>query len=185
MLYRKGLVSYGLTDDITYAVRLLKEYIPNISIEAVYFDGKYMHSARDQVRYDYDNSQLNIEVTPDGSEYAPGDTVTLNIRLTDKEGKGRSGEVAISVVDEAFFALFDQSVHMLSDIYGQSFQQAIYVKAYPTPIPWRIITGLRVAKVQKAAMRAFVPTSWTQLSLTVLPSTAAAVAHSPSSCPTT
>jgi len=131
MLYRKGLVSYALTDDITYAVRLLKEYIPNISIEAVYFDGKYMHSARDQVRYDYDNSQLNIEVTPDGSEYAPGDTVTLNIRLTDKEGKGRSGEVAISVVDEAFFALFDQSVHMLSDIYGQSVSTGYLSESIP------------------------------------------------------
>ncbi len=49
--------------------------------------------------------KLNVEVTPAQSEYAPGDEVTLDVRVTDSGGKGVQTEVSIDVVDEALLDL--------------------------------------------------------------------------------
>ena len=120
MLFRKGLLDYALTDDPAWQVQFREEYIPNAGVKAVYFDGKnFKESSWRYLVFDQEDRKLNISVTPSKPEYRPGETAIFDVQVTDPEGKGRKAEVLFSVVDEAFFALREQTVNLLSSIYGQ------------------------------------------------------------------
>lgn len=58
---------------------------------------------------------MKVEATPDKRSYHPGDRATYTIRTTDGKGKPLSAEVAMSVVDEAIYAL---SPDTTGDLYG-------------------------------------------------------------------
>lgn len=59
--------------------------------------------------------QMKVEATPDKKVYRPGDRATYTIRTTDGKGKPISAEIAMSVVDEAIYAL---TPDVTSDLYG-------------------------------------------------------------------
>lgn len=121
MLFRKGMLDYLLTDETTFTFNLLKDYIPNVGVMAVYFDGKNMKSTpMNTIHYNEEANRLKIKVVPSSNEYSPGDTAKLDVQVTDPSGNGRSAEVLLSIVDEAYFALWGQSVSLLYDIYSQS-----------------------------------------------------------------
>ncbi len=42
---------------------------------------------------------LQVAVMPDREEYRPGEEVEVNLQVTNKDGKGQSAEVVVSVVD--------------------------------------------------------------------------------------
>ena len=120
MLFRKGMLEYTLSDDPVYSFTFKKEYIPNVGIMAVYFDGKNMNiTGMNRIDYDKEASRLNIEVTPAAQEYRPGDTAVFNVKVSDPKGNGKKTEILFSIVDEAYFALWDQKVNILEDIYNQ------------------------------------------------------------------
>ena len=120
MLFRKGMLEYNLTDEPLYSITFKKEYIPNIGLMAVYFDGKNMNvTEMNAVRYDEEGNRLNLEVIPTTQEYRPGDTAVFNVKVADPLGQARKGEVLFSIVDEAYFALRGQQVNILLDIFGQ------------------------------------------------------------------
>ena len=120
MLFRKGILEYTLTDEPLYSITFKKKYIPNIGLMAIYFDGKNMNvTEMNAVRYDEEENRLNLEVTPTTQEYRPGDTAVFNVQATDPSGQARKAEVLFSIVDEAYFALRDQKVNILTDIFAQ------------------------------------------------------------------
>lgn len=121
MLLRKGLLDYTLSDDPAYTFSFQKDYIPNAGVMAVYFDGKNVTSTSvHSVYYQKEDRRLNIDVKPAKQQYQPGDTATFTLNVTDPSGKGRKAEVLFSIVDEAYFALWDQSVDILNSIYSQN-----------------------------------------------------------------
>jgi hypothetical protein len=121
MLYRKGLMEYSLTDEPTWQVGFRESYIPNAGVMAVYFDGKNFKTSSFQYLYfNRDDRKLNISVTPTKQQYRPGETAIFDFEVTDMSGKGRKAEILFSMVDEAFFALRDQSVDILYSIYSQN-----------------------------------------------------------------
>ncbi len=120
MLFRKGLIDFTLSDEPTFSFPFNEEYIPNLGIMAVYFDGKDMHATfLHEVLFNEEDRFLNIDITPSKREYRPGETASFDIKVTDASGNGRQAEVLLSVVDEAFFALREQSVDILRNLYGQ------------------------------------------------------------------
>jgi len=48
---------------------------------------------------------LTVQIKPDKSEYKPGETANYQVRTLDQDGHGVASEVAVSVVDEAIYAL--------------------------------------------------------------------------------
>ncbi|MDD4493205.1 MAG: Ig-like domain-containing protein, partial [Eubacteriales bacterium] len=119
MRFRKGMLDHTLTDETTYSFDFKKEYIPNAAAMAIYFDGKSMQQTYvETIRYREEDSSLNIEVVPSASEYKPGGTASFNVKVTDSSGKGRRAQVLFSVVDEAYFALYNQNVDILGGIYS-------------------------------------------------------------------
>lgn len=55
---------------------------------------------------------LKIEATLDSAEYRPGETAKLRLQLTDADGKATAGAVSLAAVDEAVFAVLNQSAGM-------------------------------------------------------------------------
>ncbi|MFC1464285.1 MAG: Ig-like domain-containing protein [Candidatus Brachytrichaceae bacterium NZ_4S206] len=63
---------------------------------------------------------LNIEITPDRSQYAPRDTATYDIRVTDVAGNPVQAELSLALVDKAVLSLADSNVQpILEAFYGQ------------------------------------------------------------------
>ncbi|GIV84844.1 MAG: hypothetical protein KatS3mg052_1851 [Candidatus Roseilinea sp.] len=63
---------------------------------------------------------LNIEITPDRAQYAPRDTVTYDIRVTDVAGNPVQAELSLALVDKAVLSLADANVEPILDaFYGR------------------------------------------------------------------
>ena len=110
-LAQNGIRSYAIQDGPHYSFAFAEEHIPNVDVIAVRFTGAtyqeigYGYTAR------FDNSlrKLTITVQPDQDRYRPGDKATLNIRVSDADGRPVQAEVLLSAVDEAIFRLEGES----------------------------------------------------------------------------
>lgn len=122
MTLKNGLFSYTVSREPVISFEYLGEYIPNIQVKSVYFDGSHALDVGTRgIFYDYSSRELNINIIPDRDEYKPGDTAELDIKVEDIKGIPVAGaEVNISVVDEAYFAIYDQHVETLSTLYQSS-----------------------------------------------------------------
>lgn len=129
MLYlvlQNGLKDYKITDKFQEKFIFNKDFVPNTFVGGVYFDGEGIYRAGTRnLRYDYDEQNLDIKVEPDKKEYRPGDTVNLDILVTKPDGTPVNSEVNLSVVDESFFALMEQDVDILRDLYDYCFTTGI------------------------------------------------------------
>ena len=63
---------------------------------------------------------LNIVITPDRAQYAPRDTATYDIRVTDDAGNPVQAELSLALVDKAVLSLVDSNVQpILEAFYGE------------------------------------------------------------------
>lgn len=63
---------------------------------------------------------LNIEIKPDRAQYAPRDTATYDIRVTDADGNPVQAELSLALVDKAVLSLVDPNVSPIGDaFYGE------------------------------------------------------------------
>ncbi len=110
-----------------YAFGFESEDVPNVGVYGVlYADGAYQQvgqfgwwygSAGFPVTYDSSLSELTVTVTPDRTAYAPGVDVNLDVHVQDADGDPIAAEVNLNVVDEAYYALFPESVDPLGSLY--------------------------------------------------------------------
>jgi len=105
-----GLKKHTVQKSPYYSFIFGEGHIPNVYVGAVYFDGtKYYQTEeanyRHNIRFDSRERELKVEIKADKTQYKPGDTVNLQVKTTDKRGKGHSTRVNVSVIDEAFLAL--------------------------------------------------------------------------------
>lgn len=114
-----GILDFSVVNDPSYSFNYDESLIPNMYVKAICFDGTSLHDIGMQ-QYNYDSSEkkLDISVTADKESYKPGYTVKLSFDVKDSAGKPCSSEINISVVDEALFSLWPQSVDILSGLYS-------------------------------------------------------------------
>jgi len=64
--------------------------------------------------------RLNIDIKSDKQHYAPGETVKLNVKTTDNDGKALPAELSLSVVDESVLSLTESvTADLLNVFYRQ------------------------------------------------------------------
>lgn len=64
-----------------------EDYLPNFVLVGAYFDGRHLYRMEEYpLWYDYEERRLNIEVETDQEQYRPGDTVQVQLAVTDQEG---------------------------------------------------------------------------------------------------
>ncbi|GKX28259.1 hypothetical protein SH1V18_07390 [Vallitalea longa] len=128
LICKEGIIDYYISDDTVMDITYLEKYIPNASIYVIYFDGKSLHNDHNMInwiRYDYEDEELNINIETDKKDYKPGDKVKVKVSVADKNGEPISTDVNISVVDEAFFAICEDSTDALSRLYRDAFGSGI------------------------------------------------------------
>ena len=110
-LAQNGIRSYAIQDGPRYSFAFAQEHIPNVDVIAVRFTGAtyqevgYGYTAR----FDSSLRKLTITVQPDRERYRPGEKATLNINVSDADGRPVQAEVLLSAVDEAIFRLEGES----------------------------------------------------------------------------
>lgn len=126
----KIIDNYFDTNEISYK----NEYFPGSYIGGAYYDStdNYIYLAK-KTYMDYRNEDryVDIELATDKDKYTPNDTVTLNIKVTDKNEKGIKTNVLVSVVDEAIFLMggdrADEIVSIYDDKYMPFYQYSTHL----------------------------------------------------------
>lgn len=139
---------------------ILPEYAPNVYVtvnawEATNRDDpkiyKYhysnvpdsqMHIARTELQVPAELKALDIILTTDQSEYAPGDPITVDIEVRDGDQNPVLAEISLALVDEAIFSLSNElSPAIFKAFYGA---RPLSVDTYNSMNPYReIIIGDR------------------------------------------
>ncbi len=125
LLMRNGLVDYKIVDESKIQFVFEEEYIPNIMLSGLYIKDGYMYPVDSYITYDKTERQIYFEVTTNKEEYIPGEEVVLNIKAKDENNKPCIADVNISVVDEAYFALFEKKVDTLMNLYNPSWDNGL------------------------------------------------------------
>jgi uncharacterized protein YfaS (alpha-2-macroglobulin family) len=115
----QGLLKYSVQDSSSYSFTFSDEDVPNVTVAAVWFDGVAYRPTLDplNVRFNPKEKEALIKVTPDKTEYKPGENVTLNVVVKDVAGKPLESTLNLNLVDEAFYQLSDEQANPLSDLY--------------------------------------------------------------------
>lgn len=128
-----GLYEYNITESTSFDIKQLQDFSSFAKLVAVYFDGNGVRRTYDiELVANMDSMELDIEVTPDKDAYRPGDNVNLAVKATTKDGGGVAGNMCVAVVDESIFALSEQYLYVLSDLYADIRSVNNYVTQYFT-----------------------------------------------------
>jgi len=113
------IASYRVGTSPRYEFEFTADDIPNVNIQAVYFDGRtYQLAELYNVPFAHQSRALKVEITSDKAEYRPGEQVKLKVRVTDPGDRPvKNARVNINLVDEALYALADQEADLLRSLY--------------------------------------------------------------------
>lgn len=121
----------NVTEDNEFIINYKEQYIPDVLILGAYFDGSNVHAINSKyLNYDVTEKELKIEVSTDKESYEPGDTVTIDVEAKDINNKTEKTNMVIAVVDEAAFAVNDQSEYPLYDLYSFDYFNPITYFSY-------------------------------------------------------
>ncbi len=118
IIAQNGIKQTIMTDSHEATFTFIEEYLPNATIQVVAFDGNhFVMSYQQQVTFNKEDRELNVEITTDKQDYKPGENAIITVKVTDKLGNPVSSKVLISAVDEALLELSDMTVDFLSELY--------------------------------------------------------------------
>ncbi|QSX05749.1 hypothetical protein JYG23_13955 [Sedimentibacter sp. zth1] len=127
LMLRENIVDYNIGEDTSVELNFEEKYIPNVQLEGIYIKDGFMYPIRYSSGVDYDETErkISFDVSTDKDNYKPGDEVTLNIKAYDENYKPCKADVNISIVDEAYFAVFGKSTDTLGELYATYYGTSI------------------------------------------------------------
>jgi alpha-2-macroglobulin len=133
---REGILKHYTTRLVGSAPRLTipieRDYLPNVFVSVVLLQGRKGEPAtsregdpgKPSFKVGYVKlpvspleKQLTLRISSDKKEYRPGDSVSVNIKITDQAGKGVASEVALSVADLGVLNLTGYRLPRLFDMF--------------------------------------------------------------------
>ncbi|HXV26995.1 MAG TPA: polymorphic toxin-type HINT domain-containing protein [Candidatus Paceibacterota bacterium] len=113
-----GLHSYAVQDGPVFRDKFKADYVPNMQILGVYFDGlRFRETQQLNFAYRFEDRRLNVRVERNEERYRPGQRADLTITVTDRQGRPVQAEVNVSALDEAVFALNPDERDILTGLY--------------------------------------------------------------------
>ena len=126
MTVNNGSIEYRIQDTPKYNATFQNKDIPNIGIWPGWFAGGRFHTSYLQnISFDANERRLNIAITKDKELYKPGDNVSLDIRVTDKNNSPVKAEVNLSALDEAVFSIRPDEKDIIADLYRDIYSQVV------------------------------------------------------------
>ena len=120
VIYNGGYESFSVNSP-EFEIPYISEYIPGAAITVTVANENGSFTLLQYVPcYDFErNNSLEVTVSTDKSTYRPGEEVKITVSVKDKNGNNAAGKttVTLAVVDEACFALGDQNVDILAELY--------------------------------------------------------------------
>jgi hypothetical protein len=124
MTVNNGSIGYQMSDTPEFVSTFSAQNIPNISVTPAWFAANRFHTTYgSQVSFDAGDRRLKIDVTKDKTTYKPGENVSLNIKVTDKDGKPVRAEVNLSALDEAVFSIRPSESDPVENIYANIYSE--------------------------------------------------------------
>ncbi|MGN0657163.1 MAG: Ig-like domain-containing protein [Ruminiclostridium sp.] len=140
--YQNDILDSNIYDDITFRYKVDNRCVPDFNYCGAYFDGRHVYPIiQDCVVFDTSEREILFEVSSDKDKYDAGEEVTLTVYARDINGNPVSGApVSLSVVDEAAFAVREQNVDILSDLYpyisySYAYQKCSYIQHVMNGLP--------------------------------------------------
>ncbi|NLM74972.1 MAG: alpha-2-macroglobulin [Clostridiaceae bacterium] len=115
---RNGIQSYTVKAQPELTQTFPESFAPNYYLQGIVFNGKGYINTSTNIRYDYEEKRINLEIKTDRESYKPGDNITLSIGATDIDGSHVPAKVNLSMIDEALLSLSDQYIDPLSELYS-------------------------------------------------------------------
>lgn len=132
---RNGLIDYSVSENTDMKVKFDEDFIPNVYINGIYVKNGYIYPIEDHdvLYYDRTERELKLDIKTDKEKYKPGEDVTIKINASDEHGRPCKADVNISVVDEAYFAMFPKNVNTLNALYSYSWDNGL-IRSYVSNI---------------------------------------------------
>ncbi len=105
-----------------YRLPVLPEYGPNVILKACYVKKKEFAASEVALRVAMPEKELKVSIQPDRSQYKPGEPIRYQVQVTDSRGRPVVCEFSLGVVDEAIYALREDS--------PKAFRNAFYPRRY-------------------------------------------------------
>lgn len=136
---QRGLRQVVLQDSSLFSSTFTADLVPNAQIWGVRFTGTTFTpvEAPHWASFDAEQRRLTVALKADRKRYAPGETVTLDLRTTDIAGAPISAAVVLRAVDEKLYAIGGASDQdPLSDLYRQSVESGLLWTHASHPLPF-------------------------------------------------
>jgi hypothetical protein len=103
---QRGLRDATVADAPEFRSSFSAADVPNLQITGAWFSGSSIVPIGDfNARFDPGERELTVTLATDRERYAPGETVSLAVRTTDRAGAPVSASVVLRAVDEKLFAM--------------------------------------------------------------------------------
>lgn len=115
---KTGIDDVIVSKDNTYKFLFDDKNVPNCRVYAIALsaDGYHYLGSR-SIGLDYEKRKLNVKINTDKASYAPGDSCTVSVEVTDAKSKGRAANINISLVDKALLDISGYTPDTLNDLY--------------------------------------------------------------------
>jgi hypothetical protein len=100
--------------------RMINDYIPNVTVSGAYFNGRHVFPITEG-SYSFNSRErmLTITLEADKESYSPSETARVTMTVRDTNGNlVPNAAVSLSITDEAVFAVRDQTVSTLRNLYA-------------------------------------------------------------------
>ena len=128
MVAQDDILDYGTVEGTEFQLPYSERYLPNYILCGAYFDGKHVYATNwSGMQYVPDQRELEIAVEPEREKYGPGETAAVRFKVTEKQtGEPAGGaKLVAAVVDEAIFAMEEQTPEFLKKLYKPVFSGTV------------------------------------------------------------
>ncbi len=115
----------------TVNIPVTSKHAPNAFVTVAYVHEKKFYEATKRLNVDQVDRKLKVDVTADQKEYKPGDTVHLNIKSADMNGKPMSANVTLGVVDESIYAIQEDRLDPVKEMYPKRYNRVRTIYSFP------------------------------------------------------
>ena len=117
LLMQNGIKKIEFFDSSKYTFDYSESFMPNVNVSGVYFTGNNFEHVSTNVNFDQSERELIINAELDKESYRPGEKAVVNITAVDTKGAPVNAVINVAIVDEALFALNEQYIDTLADIF--------------------------------------------------------------------
>lgn len=125
---QRGIQEVSLTDSSEIHLDFTQDDVPNTSIYGVFYNGDgyalvrsqnywSWYSRGERIVADTSLQKLNVELSTEG-DYRPNEEVKVKVRVTDQNDYPVKTDVNLNIVDEAYYAIFPETVDPLNKLYS-------------------------------------------------------------------